>query len=510
MASEQLVRRENTTTTDDKVRVPKMATRFENLTGGNDTPQGSMEALQGGELNKEHEGKSIGDVGGRGKARESHELGSHFESLADKVTGEDHKEREGGEREKELQRQTRVVKGRMEKERGRENEGKIVVEKGRVGAENEGAGGTAVITSTLEKGGDTEKPREENEGIDEADQKSAKETLKNNTSSQTEPNAKDVTLEKGQQGYIAAAKDSITSAVEKAAPVAQKAKGYTLQAAEKAKCAGCTTASYVGEKAVEGGKTAAEYAGKVAVDLKDKAVVAGWAAAHFSTEKTVEGTKAAAHVMEGAAGYAGQKAADLASKSAGAVKGLAASAGETAKDYTARKKEEAKRELEAKKALQSQEAKGIGETVSEHAQEAKPSGGASQQEGTGSNVLNAIGETVSSVGEKVKKPFENMMGGGEGKTESGGQEQKKSVIGETASEIGQNIMKPAERVQEHGQEAKQEDGVLSAIGETIAEIAETARVMVGGEGEKELKQNVGSDTRVTDDAKHEGSQSARV
>ncbi|MED6114602.1 hypothetical protein PIB30_081855 [Stylosanthes scabra] len=112
MASEQLQRRENTTAEREvhieKDRVVKMTTHFEHLAeevkesddSSKEIPQGSIAALQGGEVNKDHAGKAIGDIGGRGKARETHELGathghthghnSHgaqFESLADKVEG---------------------------------------------------------------------------------------------------------------------------------------------------------------------------------------------------------------------------------------------------------------------------------------------------------------------------------------------------------------------------------------------------------------------------------------
>ncbi|KAG4384505.1 hypothetical protein AAZX31_13G274600 [Glycine max] len=572
MASEQLARRENTTTEKEihveKHRVPKMATHFEHLaeqakesdiTAGKDTPQGSIEALQAGERVKDHAGKAMGDIGGRGKARETHELGAHFESLADKVTDhaaanvvgnkESQREARGGVRDvgkfemrteggekgnkdrPELKTRTREVIGRTEKERGRESGGQVVAEKGRetetargrVGAENEGARTTAVITCTLEKGGGTQKPIREEERESESERsaweqisnysdqatqgvkekyerakQAASETLNTTTQTAQEKSAqaknlaaqaKDATLEKGQQGY-AVTKDTISSAAktasEKTAPVAEKAKDYTLQAAEKAKSAGGTTASYVGEKAVqakdvavESGKSAAGYAAKVAADLRDKATAVGWAAAHFSAEKTVEGTKAAAHVVEGAAGYAGHKAAELASMSAGAVKGLAASAGETAKEYTAKKKEEAQRELEAKKPSQPQEAEerpseGIGETVRQYAQKPKPSERNPQKEGTGSIVFTAIGETVSSAGEKVKKPFKNTMGGeSEG---GGGKEEGKSVIGKSLTSIGEKLgdAKQREELLDNVTGNITEGGgeVLGAVGETVAEIGQ--------------------------------------
>ncbi|XP_054794942.1 LOW QUALITY PROTEIN: seed biotin-containing protein SBP65-like [Prosopis cineraria] len=541
MASEQVSRRENTTTEREvhieKDRVPKMTTHFEHLAEqvkeGSDTPQGSIQELQGGEYRKEHGGRAIGDIGGTGKARETHELGPHFESLADKVKGEKGEKKEsyaakvgntapfsnvgqfegkaeankgsaggargrdqsepesrsrvvntGGPTQSGVEKQARENRGQVEAEKGRrgnkgqveaeegrswENRGRLESEeklgtrgtesggevKGRVGVETQGP--TAVITCTFE-GGEKEEDgrdarglesaterarREENRGRGGDQEKESQSTLEDiskyrgqvqentmeamraaqeryerakqaanetvgSTTQTTQEKAaqakdiamekaaqaKDYTLEKGQQGY-ATAKDTISSATQTASDytsqaakkaaqakdvtlekgqqgyasakdtissATQTAADYTSQAAEKAKSAGSTTTQYVGEKAgrakdvtLETGKTAAEYAGKLAADLKDKATVAGWTAAHYSTEKTVEGTKAAANIVQGTAGYAANKASELASKSLGAVKGLAARAGETAKDYTARKKEEAEKDYETKKASQPQE-----------------------------------------------------------------------------------------------------------------------------------------------------------
>lgn len=72
-------------------------------------------------------------------------------------------------------------------------------------------------------------------------------------------------------------------------------------------------------------------------------------AAQYTTEKAVEGTKAAARAVQGVAGYAGHKAAEIVAKPLGAAKEVAVSTGETMKEYTARKKEEAERELMAKR-----------------------------------------------------------------------------------------------------------------------------------------------------------------
>ncbi|GLT30207.1 hypothetical protein SLA2020_050220 [Shorea laevis] len=93
-------------------------------------------------------------------------------------------------------------------------------------------------------------------------------------------------------------------------------------------------------------KEAAEYAAKVAADMKEKAPVVGWSAAHYTTEKAVEGTKIAAKVVQ----EVGQKAVEVAAKPLSNVaKDAAAATGETLKEYTARKKEVAPREFEAKK-----------------------------------------------------------------------------------------------------------------------------------------------------------------
>jgi len=98
MASEQLSRRENTTNEREihveKDRVPKMTTHFEQLTVmDKEPPHGSIEALQGGEMNKDHAGKAIGDIGGSGRSRETHELGSNFQSLSDQNVKQSERDR---------------------------------------------------------------------------------------------------------------------------------------------------------------------------------------------------------------------------------------------------------------------------------------------------------------------------------------------------------------------------------------------------------------------------------
>ncbi|XP_028807777.1 seed biotin-containing protein SBP65-like [Neltuma alba] len=589
MASEQMSRRENTTTERDvhveKNRVPKMTTHFEHLAEqvkeGSDTPQGSIQELQGGEYRKQHGGRAIGDIGGTGKTRETHELGPHFESLADKVKGDKQENKESyaakarnnaphsnvgkfevkagenkdsagearGRNQSELESRTRVVNTGRPTESAvqkqiRESRGQVEAEKGRRDREVKGRvgvktqGPTAVITCTIEGGEKEEIGRESQSTLGdiskyrgqvqentmeamraaqdryERAKQAASETVGSTTQTaqekaakarETAAQAKDVTLEKGQQGY-AIAKDAISSATGTASD-------YTSQAAEKAKSAGSTTTQYIGEKAgqakdvtVETGKTAAEYAGKVAADLKDKATVAGWTAAHYSTEMTVEGTKAAANIVQGTAGYAANVAGEIASKSLDAVKGLASKAGDTAKDYTARKKEEAKKDYVTKKAPQPQEqgqqrgggeggmlqnisgtfqqgggqtkeGGGIGETIGQYAQSTKETIGQYAQ---------STKETVGDIAQTMKKPLDTVaQGGGE----------VMEAVGETVGEIGQTMIKPAERASEQVPKGQAGSGVIDAIGETIAEIAQTTKTMVVGDNEIEAgsKQSIGSE-----------------
>ncbi|KAL5082281.1 hypothetical protein RYX36_010702 [Vicia faba] len=289
--------------------------------------------------------------------------------------------------------------------------------------------------------------------------------------------AKNATLEKTQQGYEAT-KDTVSNA-------AKTAVEYATPAAEKAKCAALETGKTAAEKA----KCAAEIATKVAVDLKEKATVAGWTASHYATQLTVDGTKAVANAVEGTVGYVAPKASELAAKSVETVKGLAASAGETAKEFTARKKEESWREYEAKRATQLQEGEEIlPSNVSNYTQKVIPSGERTQAQGTnlqekvqgkGSDILGAVTETVSDIGSSMIKPIDNAAN---------------------------------TKVKEHGgttitQKGQDAGGVLDAIGETIAEIAHTTKAIVVGEDdqvEKSMQKNTGPDSHSLDRAKHEG------
>jgi hypothetical protein len=157
-----------------------------------------------------------------------------------------------------------------------------------------------------------------------------------------------------------------------------------------------------------------------------------------------------------------------------------------------------------------------------------------QEKGRGSNVMSSIGETMGNVGEKVgetmanvgdkvKKPFENMTSSGQGQVQGNENMMKNNnkplggsdVLGavtETVSDIGSNIIKSTEntanKVKNTVTQETQSGGVLDAIGETIAEIAHTTKVIVVGEDEEEVEEtrnkNIGLETHTIDRAKHDG------
>ncbi|MCI15051.1 seed biotin-containing protein SBP65-like, partial [Trifolium medium] len=147
-----------------------------------------------------------------------------------------------------------------------------------------------------------------------------------------------------------------------------------------------------------------------------------------------------------------------------------------------------------------------------------------QEKGRGSNVMSNIGETKANVGEKVKKPFTSSTSG---QVQAKGIEDMKNkplggsdVLGavtETVSDIGSNIIKTTEntanKVKDTVTQEAQGGGVLDAIGETIAEIAHTTKVIVVGEDEEEVeetrKKNIGLETHSIDRAKHEGNQASK-
>jgi hypothetical protein len=176
-----------------------------------------------------------------------------------------------------------------------------------------------------------------------------------------------------------------------------------------------------------------------------------------------------------------------------------------------------------------------GQNVSNYTtQKVIPSGERTQarEKGRGSNVMSNIGETVgnvgekvgetmSNVGDKVKKPFQNMTSSGQGQGNENMMKNNNKPLGgsdvlgavtETVSDIGSNIIKSTEntanKVKNTVTQETQSGGVLDAIGETIAEIAHTTKVIVVGEDEEEVEEtrnkNIGLETHTIDRAKHDG------
>ncbi|XVE83523.1 hypothetical protein DITRI_Ditri16bG0094400 [Diplodiscus trichospermus] len=488
MASDQVSRRENTTTEREiyieKERVPKMTNRFESLV------EKARDSDVAGAKQNPHEknGNTAGHAFGVDQnARDRHE----FESLAGKVgdmnvsavivteSDEARKEREKQVRGK-IEASGEKQRGSSSERGGRDESHKETSDKGAefVGSDEGGNKPEQLSLQEISKlrasaqqnSAETIRAAEEryNKAKESAKQglntvgehakekdAEAKDTdiqgaqhniLEDTKGSETNDNA----AEKIQHGY-AATKDTLVSAgkttLDYTVPKAEQAKDYALEKAVKAKDTAFNVtkniANYAEEKAVatkdvtiEKGKEAAELAGKVAVDVKDKAVATSWSAAHYTTEKAVEGTKVAARAVEGVAEYAGHKAAEIAAKPLGAAKEAAAAAGESMKEYTARKKEEAERELVAKRSTETQETEESSQEKENKEQESLV--------GEAKNQMKGVARTVQSATEKT-------LGG-----------------------------LTVEEEEEKEEEEESETGVLGAIGETIVEIAQTTKELVIG------------------------------
>ncbi|CAL9236633.1 unnamed protein product [Arabidopsis halleri] len=282
--------------------------------------------------------------------------------------------------------------------------------------------------------------------------------------------AKDIAAEKAQRaaeymtetgkqaGNVAAQKG------QEAASMTAKAKDYTVQKAGEA-------AGYVKEATVEGGKGAAHYAGVAA----EKAAAVGWTTAHFTTEKVVQGTKAVAGTVEGAVGYAGHKAVEVGSKAVDLTKEKAAVAADTVVGYTARKKEEAQhRDQEMHQGGEEEKRPGfVTEAKRGYGEEYGGERG-SEKDVYGYGAKGMAGEGRRDVGEAE-------YGGGRGREKDVFGYGPKGTVGEARRDVGEEYGggRGSERyVEEEGVGA---GGVLGAIGETIAEIAQTTKNIVIGD-----------------------------
>ncbi|KAG7639461.1 putative Late embryogenesis abundant protein, LEA_4 subgroup [Arabidopsis thaliana] len=280
--------------------------------------------------------------------------------------------------------------------------------------------------------------------------------------------AKDVAAEKAQRaseymtetgkqaGNVAAQKG------QEAASMTAKAKDYTVQKAGEA-------AGYIKETTVEGGKGAAHYAGVAA----EKAAAVGWTAAHFTTEKVVQGTKAVAGTVEGAVGYAGHKAVEVGSKAVDLTKEKAAVAADTVVGYTARKKEEAQhRDQEMHQGGEEEKQPGFVSGARRDFGEEYGEERGSEKDVYGYGAKGIPGEGRGDVGEAEygRGSEKDVFGYG-----------PKGTVEEARRDVGEEYGggRGSERyVEEEGVGA---GGVLGAIGETIAEIAQTTKNIVIGD-----------------------------
>ncbi|CAN6570300.1 unnamed protein product [Malus baccata var. baccata] len=303
--------------------------------------------------------------------------------------------------------------------------------------------------------------------------------------SETAGQAKDTLLQGAQT-----AKETLTSAgktaIEKTAPLAERAKDVAVSA-------GQTTLHYVEEGAVkakdktlEGGKTSAAYAADVAVDLKDKGTVAGWTAAHYTTEAAVEGTKKAAKVVIGAAEYAGHKAVDIVSKPLSVVKDATAVAGEKAEEYTARKKEEAQRVLEAKRSAEEQ-----------NKQQSLQGGereGSEWEQGTTWNkqAHENVSVGIRGEGDRSSEKTQGYQGGHESQNRSQGlmrgadmsrdQCRDESWMKSRSGGAGAGSNEEYMMSMDSSQVGEPGEGVLGAVTETLLEIGQTTKdMLIGGQ-----------------------------
>ncbi|KAJ7981562.1 seed biotin-containing protein SBP65-like [Quillaja saponaria] len=259
------------------------------------------------------------------------------------------------------------------------------------------------------------------------------------------------------------AKEKSAKAKDIAAEKAAQAKDIAAEKATQAKdtlaSAARTTAEYTSEQAVEASKKTTEKACQVAMDLKDKATAVGWSAAHYTTAIAVDGTKAAARAVEGVAEYTGHKAVEIASKTLDTAKDIASATGEKAKEFTARKKEEAKRELEAKRPSERQ---GTEWTLTETSTEERFQGSQVKLQIQYENHLKTSQVKVFNVAENRAKRYWVLLA---------------KLLVKLHSKLLNQLRKSQKEGREHGEDT----GVLGAIGETLAEIVHTTKMMVIGE-----------------------------
>ncbi|GKV24931.1 hypothetical protein SLEP1_g34468 [Rubroshorea leprosula] len=331
--------------------------------------------------------------------------------------------------------------------------------------------------------------------------------------------AKDVVLEGAQKTSqhlsekTGNAKHALTNVGETGLKYTQQAKDCALQAKDTVVDVSKNAASYTGEKIVATKDVAVE-SRKEAADMKEKAPVVGWSAAHYTTEKAVEGTKIAAKVVQ----EAGQKAVEVAAKPLlNVAKDAVAAIGETLKEYIARKKEVAEREFEAKKSTEKQgfenreEQEDSNQDQENYESQPKqrknkaimPAKWGIQKEVEAEEPTQESRTTQQKrrnveVGKEEqgnKGPQERGRSWEETKQHKGSQEQERKMrnvevgkeeqVNKGPQERGRSWEETKQQKGSQEQERMQAEvgevgGVLGAIGETIVEIAQTAKDMVIG------------------------------
>ncbi|MED6144284.1 hypothetical protein PIB30_014369 [Stylosanthes scabra] len=543
MASEQLQRRENTTSEREvrieKDRVVKMTTHFEHLAeevkesddSSKETPQGSIAALQGGEVNKDHAGKAIGDVGGRGKARETHELGAQFESLADKVKGGEHGARRsenvvasgamrGGahahahahaqaqpqpqhqhhnvgklERSREeLEGRTREVKSSVPQRsvQNKESVGQVTAEKARGGErrrEEAGVGEGQRIQGARFHGGG----RVGGGGVSERE---AAKTTKSHEQERFQGGGGRVGVGGGDKEAPTAAVITCTFEGGRDQPEEESQKKNQSETLGSSTARTSQQQSYAAstkETLTSAAKTAAEYTAPVAEKAKDytlqaaeKAKSAGGTTAHYVGEKAVQAKDVTLESGKTAAEYAGKTAVDLKDKAAVAawkaanfgtevtVEGTKAAVHvvEGAAGYAGHKAAElAAKSVGVVKGL----AASAGETAKEYTARKKEEAQRDLQVKKGSQFqeerpTQGVGETVSQTAEKVAAPR------GEEQGHEGTGSSVLSSIGETVGNVGHQLKKPFENLTVSGRTEESNRvhrGGQQKSGEAMTRVGET-------------------------------------
>ncbi|KAL6559903.1 hypothetical protein OROGR_005020 [Orobanche gracilis] len=334
---------------------------------------------------------------------------THFESLADKTRGDQplHGERVVHRQVETAVPAVRVVRVKKDEEeekeerRGRHGPSLEEISDLRAAAQHNSAEAIRAAEERYHKA----KESYEDTAVGKSQQAGEEESTKGG-------GLKDTVIEKSQQ-----AKDVLSSTAQYAAEKAKAAKGTTMDASKTAAGYVCEKAASTKDVAVEGGKGAAGYVGKVASGVKDQALVAGWGATQYTMEKAAEATKAAADLTSSVAGYtkdkvtgAGQTVTGYAGEKLAAAKDAVVASEEKAAEYAARKKAEARKDMEGKKSsheqpdIQQHEAGGQIETPSNEyfhggaeEGEQKP-----EQAAGGGTVFHAIGETIVEIGQTAK------------------------------------------------------------------------------------------------------------